>query len=68
MANTASSEELRSGLVGVVSNPSSISSIIEAPLTYRGINIDDLTDNGTFEEITYLLWHGRLPNRAELDE
>ncbi|MCH2375096.1 MAG: citrate synthase [Planctomycetes bacterium] len=68
MANTASSEELRSGLVGVVSNPSSISSIIEATLTYRGINIDDLTDNGTFEEITYLLWHGRLPNRAELDE
>ena len=68
MANTASSEELRSGLVGVVSNPSSISSIIEATLTYRGINIDDLTDTGTFEEITYLLWHGRLPNRAELDE
>ena len=51
-------EELRKGLVGVVSNPSSVSSIIEATLTYRGINIDDLTENGSFTEIVYLLWYG----------
>ena len=37
-------------------------------LIYRGYNIHDLADNSTFEETTYLLWHGKLPNRHELDD
>jgi len=37
-------------------------------LLYRGYNIHDLADKSTFEETTYLLWHGKLPNRRELDE
>ncbi len=59
---------VHSGLVGVISHRSSISSIIGATLTYRGINIDELTENGTFVEIIHLLWHGRLPNPNERDE
>src|SRR3954463_11325059 len=37
-------------------------------LAYRGYDIHDLATNATFEEVCYLLWHGRLPNRAELGE
>ncbi|GGG74692.1 citrate synthase [Paenibacillus radicis (ex Gao et al. 2016)] len=56
------------GLEGIVAASSSISSIIDGVLTYRGINIDDLAEHATFEEVAYLLWYGKLPNRAELDE
>ncbi len=54
------------GLEGIVATTSSISSIIDGVLTYRGINIDDLAENATFEEVVYLLWYGKLPNRSEL--
>jgi citrate synthase len=37
-------------------------------LAYRGIDIHALADNSTFEEITYLLWFGKLPTRTELQE
>ena len=35
-------------------------------LHYRGYDILDFADDATFEEIAYLLVHGRLPNIAEL--
>jgi citrate synthase len=37
-------------------------------LAYRGYDIHDLATHATFEEVCYLLWHGRLPNRGELGE
>ena len=37
-------------------------------LAYRGYDIHDLAGAATFEETCYLLWHGRLPNRAELGD
>lgn len=55
------------GLEGIVATTSSVSSIIDGVLTYRGYNIDDLAENATFEEVVYLLWYGKLPNRSELD-
>lgn len=55
------------GLEGVVATQSSISSIIDDMLTYRGYSIDDLTEHASFEEVVYLLWFGKLPNQAELD-
>ena len=36
-------------------------------LSYRGIDIHDLADNSTFEEVCFLLWEGRLPRREELE-
>ncbi len=36
-------------------------------LHYRGYDILDFADDATFEEIAYLLVHGRLPNIAELN-
>src|ERR1051326_2819929 len=37
-------------------------------LAYRGYNIHELATNSTFEETCHLLWFGRLPNRAELND
>lgn len=35
-------------------------------LHYRGYDIKDLATNATFEEVAYLLIHGKLPNQTEL--
>ena len=37
-------------------------------LAYFGYDIHDLARAVSFEEVCYLLWHGRLPNRAELGD
>lgn len=54
------------GLEGIVATQSSISSIIDGILTYRGIDIDELADQASFEEVVYLLWKGDLPNSEQL--
>ncbi|MGE3974089.1 MAG: citrate synthase [Bdellovibrionales bacterium] len=56
------------GLEGVVACTTKISSIIDVTLTYRGYIIEDLAENATFEEVTYLLWNDRLPNKSELQQ
>jgi len=58
------------GLAGVVAANSGICWIDgdAGVLAYRGIDIHELAEKSTFEECTYLLWFGRLPGRAELDE
>jgi citrate synthase len=38
----------------------------EGKLLYRGYSIHDLAERSTFEETTYLLLYGKLPNRSEL--
>jgi len=35
-------------------------------LVYRGYDIDDLAENATFEEVSFLLWNGHLPTQEEL--
>ncbi|MCP9760574.1 2-methylcitrate synthase, partial [Aquitalea sp. S1-19] len=35
-------------------------------LSYRGYDILDIADRCEFEEVAYLLVHGKLPNVAEL--
>ena len=37
-------------------------------LAYCGYDIHDLARGASFEEVCFLLWHGRLPNRAELGD
>ena len=58
------------GLEGVTATNSSICYIDgdQGVLAYRGIDIHELADHSNFEESCYLLWFGRLPNRAELQE
>ncbi len=58
------------GLRGVVAASSSVGDVNgeKGELIYQGINIHDLADNSTFEEVVFLIWHGRLPKSQELDE
>jgi citrate synthase len=37
-------------------------------LAYAGYDIHDLARHATFEDVCYLLWHRRLPTRAELGD
>jgi len=37
-------------------------------LEYRGYPIEQLAENSSFIEVCYLLFHGDLPNKEELDE
>ena len=58
------------GLEGVVAAETSISEVDGANgrLIYRGgYLIEDLAPVATFEEVAYLLWHGDLPTKAQLD-
>jgi len=56
------------GLEGIVATTSSICWIDgdAGVLSYRGIDIHELAERSTFEETTYLLWFGKLPNKTEL--
>jgi len=56
------------GLDGVVAVQTEISSVDgpNSTLLYRGININELAENATYEEVAYLLLYGRLPNKSEL--
>src|SRR5712671_2399840 len=57
------------GLEGVVAANSGVCYIDgdEGILAYRGIDIHDLAQNSTFEEVCYLLWFGQLPKQEELE-
>jgi citrate synthase len=57
------------GLEGVVAANSAICFIDgdEGILAYRGIDIHELADHSTFEEVCNLLWFGQLPKREELE-
>jgi citrate synthase len=57
------------GLEGVIANESALSNVEgeEGRLSYLGYSIDELVEHCTFEEVTYLLHRGKLPNQAELD-
>ncbi len=56
------------GLEGVIALESALSSIDgnAGSLVYAGYDIADLARNATFEEVAFLLWHGRVPDTAEL--
>ena len=58
------------GLEGVVATASNICYLDgqRGVLAYCGYDIHDLADAATFEEVCYLLWHRRLPTRAELGD
>ncbi|MBC7421606.1 MAG: citrate synthase [Bdellovibrio sp.] len=55
------------GLEGVVACTTAVSFIVGNTLIYRGYTIEDLAANSTFEEVTYLLWNGRMPSKSELE-
>jgi citrate synthase len=56
------------GLEGVIANESALSNVegLAGRLSYLGYSIDELVENCSFEEVTYLLHFGKLPNVSEL--
>lgn len=63
-------DTFKPGLEGIPACKSSISFVdgINGILEYRGFSIKDLTDSCTFEEVSYLLLTGKLPQQSELTE
>ena len=64
------SSEAVKGLKGIIAADSSICLVngTEGKLLYRGYNIDDLAENATFEEVSFLLLNGELPNESQLTD
>jgi citrate synthase len=58
-----------SGLDGVVAASTRLSLVDgeRGELVIAGYQVDELAGQATFEETTWLLWHGGLPAAAELD-
>lgn len=56
------------GLEGVIALETAICDIdgVKGTLIYGGYDIQDLAKNCTFEEVTYLLWNGVLPDAVQL--
>ena len=57
-----------SGLEGVVAATTELSLVDgeRGELVIAGYRIDEIADRATFEEATWLLWHGQLPSASEL--
>ena len=60
----------KAGLEDTVATSSAICYLdgVRGVLAYCGYDIHDLARHATFEEVCYLLWHRRLPTRAELGD
>ena len=56
------------GLEGVVIAQTQLS-VVDGQigkLLYHGYNIKDVAEHASFEEVAYLLWYNKLPNKSEL--
>jgi len=60
---------VNSGLEGVVAATTGLSEVDgeRGELIIGGYPVGELAENATFEETTWLLWHGQLPTPKELD-
>ncbi|MBI4353794.1 MAG: citrate synthase, partial [Candidatus Omnitrophica bacterium] len=61
---------VQKGLEGVVASDTQLSDVdgVKCQLIYRGYSIDELAGRASYEEVSFLLLNGHLPNRAELTE
>jgi len=65
-ATTAAADALAKGLEGILAGETSIASIEQGGLYYRGYEIHDLAANATFEEVAHVLLVGHKPSADEL--
>ncbi len=58
---------MKAGLEDIVAATSAICDVNgqEGRLIYQGYDIHDLAEHSNYEEVVYLLWFGRLPNKEE---
>jgi len=66
---TAAAPKVARGLEGIVAAATQIGEVNgrEGRLNLRGYDIQELAGRTSFEEVAYLLWHGKLPSRAEYE-
>ena len=66
----STAEKPKAGLEDTVATSSAICYLDgdRGVLAYCGYDIHDLARHATFEEVCHLLWHRRLPTRAELGD
>ena len=64
-----STDKKKIALSGVVAGETAICTVGKegVGLTYRGYTIEDLAANASYEETAWLVLHGELPTRAQLD-
>jgi len=60
-------ESANKGLENIIACTTEVSTIHDVTLLYRGYTIEDLSEHCGFEEVIYLLWYGKLPNKSELE-
>ena len=67
---STSADKPKGGLEDVVATSSAICYLDgdRGVLAYCGYDIHDLAKSATFEDVCFLLWHRRLPTRAELGD
>jgi citrate synthase len=60
---------IHKGLDNVIIDESKLSLVngTEGKLIYAGYKIEDLAAYALYEEVVFLLWEGRLPNKSELE-
>ncbi len=68
--NNVQETQFSRGLEGVVAAETRIGYVdgLNGKLVYRGYEIGTLTENSNFEEVSYLLLKGKLPDRKEYEE
>src|SRR5699024_5748768 len=61
-------QQIHKGLAGVVADTTAISKVNPQTnsLLCRGYPVQELAAHCSFEEVAYLLWHGELPDAAQL--
>jgi citrate synthase len=67
--HSSKGSEVAHGLKGVMSHATQLSEVDgqAGRLVIRGYDIHELAGKVAFEEAAYLLWHGDLPDRPQLD-
>src|SRR4051794_35381333 len=69
---TTEADQYRPGLEGVIASETAIANLEgkegSGGLEYRGYRIEDLALAVSYEETAFLLLHGDLPTRAQLQE
>jgi len=64
-----SASTVQKGLQGVIASETRLSDVdgTNCQLIYRGYPIEELVGNASYEEVSFLLLHGHLPARQELE-
>lgn len=70
MSDKGNGSSVNSGLEGIVAAATATSLVDgkKGRLVYRGYDIRDLAEHSNYEEVAFLVWHGRLPKEDELEQ